>query len=112
MNIVETKHLVEFIDFLLRSGKAGTAAEIAEKIGVSERTIRSYFEQLQSLNIPVEYDCVLKTWRYSRPGRLALCFIEHEPISNADSNSKAFLPPLKYVVKHIFSFRSEMWLPT
>ncbi|MEJ5315622.1 MAG: HTH domain-containing protein [Tenuifilum sp.] len=93
MNIIETKHRLEYLDFLLRSGKAGTAAEIASKLGVSERTVRCYFEQLAIINVPLEYDHEHRTWRYSRPGKLTLSFIEHEPKSHTDSNSKAILPP-------------------
>ena len=36
MNIIETKHRLEYLDFLLRSGNAGTAAERASKQGDSE----------------------------------------------------------------------------
>ncbi|MDI3525959.1 MAG: hypothetical protein PWR03_142 [Tenuifilum sp.] len=36
MNIIETKHRLEYLDFLLRSGNTGTAAERASKQGNSE----------------------------------------------------------------------------
>ncbi|MEJ5315618.1 MAG: hypothetical protein WHS63_01280 [Tenuifilum sp.] len=36
MNIVETKHSLKYLDSLLRSSNAGTAAEIATKLGNSE----------------------------------------------------------------------------
>jgi len=91
MNIVESKRLIEYLDFILRSGNAGTAPEIADKLGVSERTVRNYFEQLESIKVPVEYNAILRTWKYSRPGRLALSFIEDEPNKhNADTPN---LPP-------------------
>lgn len=78
MNIIEPKRLLEYLNFLLLEGNAGTALEIADKLGVSERTVRYYFEQLESIKVPIEYDSTLRTWKYSRPGRLALCFIEDE----------------------------------
>lgn len=94
MNIIETKNLIEHLDYLLRSGKAGTASEIAKKLGVSERTVRCYFEQMASLNIPVEYDYTIKTWKYSRPGRLSLCFIEDKANYQAHIANTPNLPPI------------------
>ena len=111
MNILESKRLIEYLDFLLRSGNAGTAAEIADKLGVSERTVRCYFEQLATIKVPVEYNSVLRTWRYSRPGRLALSFIEDES-NNQNTDSPNLPPPHKYAVEHKIIYGSEVWLPT
>ena len=92
MNIVVSKRLIEYLDFLLQQGNAGTALEIADKHGVSERTVMSYFKQLSEIKVPVIYDFAHRTWRYSRPGRLALCFIEDE--SNNQNTNTSNLPPL------------------
>lgn len=108
MNLIESKRLIEYLDFLLRSGNAGTAPEIAHKLGVSERTVRNYFEQLESIKVPVEYNAILRTWKYSRPGKLALCFIEDEP----NKKPQTYPPPHKHAVEHKIINRSEMWLPT
>ncbi len=91
MNFIESKRLIDYLDFLLQQGNAGTAPEIADKLGVSERTVRCYFEQLESIKVPVEYNSTLRTWRYSRPGRLALSFIENE--SNNQNTDSPNLPP-------------------
>ena len=111
MNIVESKRLIEYLDFLLRSGNAGTAPEIADKLGVSERTVRNYFEQLESIKVPVEYNAILRTWKYSRPGRLALSFIEDEP-NNHNADTPNLPPPHKHVIEHKIINRAEVWLPT
>jgi len=47
MNFIESKRLIEYLDFLLQQGNAGTAPEIADKLGVSERTVRNYFETVR-----------------------------------------------------------------
>lgn len=91
MNFIESKRLIEYLDFLLQQGNAGTAPEIADKLGVSERTVRNYFEQLESIKVPVEYNSTLRTWKFSRPGRLAFCFIEDE--SNNQNTDTLNLPP-------------------
>jgi predicted DNA-binding transcriptional regulator YafY len=93
MNIIESKRLIDYLDFLLQPGNAGTAPEIADKLGVSERTVRNYFEQLESIKVPVEYNPTLRTWRYSRPGRLALSFIEDEP-NNHNTDTPNSPPPI------------------
>ncbi|MGE0078153.1 MAG: HTH domain-containing protein [Bacteroidales bacterium] len=85
MNIIESKRLLEYLDFLLQSGNAGTAPEIADKLGVSVRTVMSYFKQLEDINVPIIYDCKCRTWKYSRSGRLVLCFIEDESSSLTQS---------------------------
>ncbi len=86
MNYIEIKRVTDFLDYLVRTGNAGTAAEIADRLGVSERTVRSYFEQFETIGVPIEYNAVRRTWRYSRPGRLVLCFIEDESKNqNADT---------------------------
>ncbi|MGE0078114.1 MAG: HTH domain-containing protein [Bacteroidales bacterium] len=89
MNIIESKRLLEYLDFLLREGNAGTAPEIAEELGVSVRTVMSYFKQLNKIKVPVVYDCTLRTLKYSRSGRLTLRFIEDESSSpNQNTNAK------------------------
>ncbi|QKG80061.1 HTH domain-containing protein [Tenuifilum thalassicum] len=111
MNIIESKRLIEYLDFLLRRGNAGTAPEIADKLGVSERTVRSYFEQLENIKVPVEYNPTYRTWKFSRPGRLVLCFIEDES-NTQNTDTPNFHPPHKYAIKHKIIYRSEVWLPT
>ena len=98
MNFIESKRLIEYLDFLLQQGNAGTAPEIADKLGVSERTVRNYFEQLESIKVPVEYNAILRTWKYSRPGRLTLCFIEDET-NNLITDTSNFPPPPKNCFK-------------
>ncbi|BDX39698.1 hypothetical protein CYCD_30530 [Tenuifilaceae bacterium CYCD] len=91
MNIVESKRLIDYLDFLLQQGNAGTAPEIADKLGVSERTVMSYFKQLSEIKVPVIYNFARRTWKYSRPGRLTLCFIDDE--SNTQNIDTPNLPP-------------------
>lgn len=99
MNYSEIKRFTDYLDYLLRCGNAGTAAEIADRLGTCERTVRSYFEQLKSMGVPLEYDCVRRTWRYTRSGRLTLGFVDEDcgAACNADASTS---PPKKYVVEH------------
>lgn len=94
MNYLEIKRFTYYLDYLLRCGNAGTADEIANKLGICERTVRSYFDQLKSMGVPLEYDCVCRTWRYTRPGRLILGFVDEERDAAACNANPAFTPPV------------------
>lgn len=48
-----TAHLLALIE-LLQAGGVRTAAELAERLSVDERTVRRYIEHLLDLNMPVE----------------------------------------------------------
>ncbi|MGE0078112.1 MAG: HTH domain-containing protein [Bacteroidales bacterium] len=79
--------------FFYVSGNAGTTPEIAEELGISVRTVMSYFKQLNKIKVPVVYDCTFRTWKYSRSGRLVLCFIEDESNSpNQNTNATISSP--------------------
>ena len=78
MNYTEFKRVTDYLDFMLRTGNAGTATDIANKFGISERTLRTYFNQLKDMGVPIEYNSTCKTWRYTRPGKLTLTFIPED----------------------------------
>ncbi len=111
MNFIESKRLIEYLDFLLQQGNAGTALEIADKLGVSERTVMSYFKQLSEIKVPVVYDFTRRTWRYSRPGKLVLCFFDDKTNNqNTDSSNFPPPPPYKCAIKHTNYYNPEMTL--
>jgi len=93
MNYLEIKRFTDYLDYLLRCGNAGTADEIANKFGTCERTVRSYFDQLKSMGVPLEYDCVCRTWRYTRPGRLILGFVDEERNAAECNDESRLYPP-------------------
>ncbi|TXN29499.1 helix-turn-helix transcriptional regulator [Lacisediminihabitans profunda] len=48
-----TSRVLELLD-ILQSGGTRTGAELAERLGVDERTVRRYVEHLYALDVPVE----------------------------------------------------------
>ncbi len=111
MNYIEIKRVTDFLDFLVRSGNSGTAAEIADRLGVSERTVHAYFNQLKSIGVPLEFDRIRKTYHYTRSGRLILAFVPDEQDANFRKTATSTLPlPSKCAVKHKNIFYPEVWL--
>src|ERR1700722_4859357 len=48
-----TAHVLMLLE-LLQSGGVRTAAELADRLGVDERTVRRYVDHLLDLDVPVE----------------------------------------------------------
>jgi biotin operon repressor len=46
----------DYLHFLIRKGKTGCAEKLAEKTGISRRTLFEILEDLRDQGIPVEYD--------------------------------------------------------
>jgi predicted DNA-binding transcriptional regulator YafY len=51
---------METLLFLLKHGTTGCADDLAEKLGVSRRTIYNYFEVLQDQGVRIGYDSYRK----------------------------------------------------
>ncbi|MEZ4936661.1 MAG: hypothetical protein R2799_03620 [Crocinitomicaceae bacterium] len=63
-------------DFLIRHGMTGSPKECAQKLEISKSRFYEFLEELDLLDIPVEYDRSLKTYVYSKSGKLKLGFEE------------------------------------
>ena len=67
---------LEYMDFLIRSGKSGTLNEMALKLGVSRRTAFEYLGILESLGAEIEYNSVKKVYCYKCKGKFNFKFIK------------------------------------
>lgn len=74
MNFLKLKKYVDQLDSLLKQGCAGTASELAQKLGVSERTIRNHLQQLRDMGIEIVYDPKQKTYKYPSRGSIIFMF--------------------------------------
>ncbi len=74
MHFLKLKKYVDQLDFLLKQGCAGTASELAQKLGVSERTLRNHLQQLREMGIEIVYDPRLKTYKYPLKGSIIFMF--------------------------------------
>jgi predicted DNA-binding transcriptional regulator YafY len=69
MNI---KHLISLIE-LIKLQKTGSPAEIAKTLGVSERMVYKYLDELKhEFNAPVKYDRKKRTYFFDGYGNINL----------------------------------------
>ena len=78
MEFIKLNNYVELLDSLIRQESTGTAEEFAQKLGVSERTLRNHLQQLRELGIEIVYDYNRKTYRYTSKGRITFGFTPEE----------------------------------
>jgi predicted DNA-binding transcriptional regulator YafY len=69
------------IDQFIRTHETGTPAELADKIGISERSTYEYIRLMKDFGAPVEYSRQRRSYYYKEQGRFLISFLagEHEP---------------------------------
>lgn len=70
--------LVTRVDDLVYRKATGTPAELAEKLGSSERTVYRFINKLKSLDLPIAYSRQRKTYYYTQLGRMRIGFSPEE----------------------------------
>lgn len=66
---------VNYLDSLIRRGATGTPVQLAEKLGISERTWYKLRDELvNDLNVPLAYCSIRKTYYYEQDGELLFQF--------------------------------------
>lgn len=65
MTITNFHQKLSYLDHLIRSGRAGTADELAAKLEVSRSTLFSYLCELRDLNVIIEYNRYKRTYEYA-----------------------------------------------
>ena len=78
MDFIKINQYIRQIDSLIRHEHTGSAEEFAEKLGISERTLRSHLQQMRDIGIDVIYDYYKKTYRYAEKGRISFGFSQEE----------------------------------
>ena len=71
------------INKLIRLQATGTPKKLAARLGISERLIYHYVNDLRKLGAPVEYSSVLESYIYLDEGHLDISYKSHikeEPI--------------------------------
>lgn len=72
------KHIfqrLDRIDQLIRLKGTGTPAQLAEKIGLSERTMYAYIRLMKDFGAPVVYSRERQSYYYIREGRFIVRFL-------------------------------------
>ena len=71
----EIFHRLSRIDSLIRIKGTGTPSELAEKIGISERSTYEYLRLMKDFGAPVLYSRQRKSYYYKEDGRFTISFL-------------------------------------
>jgi predicted DNA-binding transcriptional regulator YafY len=63
------------IDRLIQIKGTGTPAELADKIGISERSIYEYIRLMKEFAAPIEYSRLRKSYFYKEEGQFSIGFL-------------------------------------
>ena len=74
MSIIKAKNIIERIDFLVRMRSTGCAGELAELIGLSERSLFYYLSELKELGAPVSWSRQENSYVYQENGKIEIGF--------------------------------------
>ncbi len=75
MPLTKLLQRLEYLDRLIRFKNTGTPTELAEKLGVSERTLYRMLEELRiDWKLPIAYDQDNQTYCYLEEGKLVIGF--------------------------------------
>lgn len=78
---------LERIDHLIRIKGTGTPADLATRIGVSERSIFEYLNLMKDLGAPIKYCQYRQSYYYDEEGSFVVSFlpkhtVKHLPIND------------------------------
>jgi DNA-binding IclR family transcriptional regulator len=85
--ILKARDLLVTLHQKIESRNTGTPAELAQRLGVTARTVHSYVNQLCELGAKIEYSRTNQTYYYIRPVEFKFGF---EPLDERfnDTNKK------------------------
>lgn len=66
---------IEWIDYLIRIKGTGTPAELASRIGVSERSVYEYLSLMKELGAPIKFCSYRETYYYDEEGSFTISFL-------------------------------------
>lgn len=67
------------IDYLIRIKGTGTPVQLADKLGLSERSVYEYLNLMREFGAPIKFDSYRETYYYEREGHFFVSFISpHE----------------------------------
>ena len=63
------------LDELIQVNDTGTPGELAQRIGILERSIYEYLKLMKSLGAPISYSRQLQSYYYEIEGMFAILFV-------------------------------------
>lgn len=66
---------LERIDYLIRIKGTGSPRQLADRLGLSERSIYEYLNLMKDLGAPIKYSNARHSYYYEHEGSFKLCFL-------------------------------------
>ncbi|NLR92887.1 MULTISPECIES: HTH domain-containing protein [Flammeovirga] len=73
---------IERIDHLIRKRGTGTPKELAHKLEITDRTLRSLLAQMRELGAEIYYDSHRMSYVYSKPHRFFFGYIHEDAVNS------------------------------
>ncbi len=67
MKFLENLKLVERIHHLIRRSATGQPSNLARRLGISERTLYRFIEEMRAMDFPIEYCSHWGSYFYTKP---------------------------------------------
>ena len=97
------------LHLLIRRAATGSAPEPATKLGISERQVYNYLQELRDMGLPIAYDNFRATYHYTRSVRFEF-IIEIQPLTDTELkeiNGGSPPPPEGGVLTAYFAINSN-----
>lgn len=85
MTLLKNVQRYKQLHSLIKRGATGNAKELAYKMGITERQVYNYIQELRDLDIPIQYDTVHSTYYYEKPVHFEF-FFGVLPLSDTELN--------------------------
>ncbi|MDD3568584.1 MAG: helix-turn-helix domain-containing protein [Bacteroidales bacterium] len=82
--ILKAKDLLVTLHQLIENGSTGSPAELAQRLGISERTVKRYIAQLRQMGADIRFSLHRNTYYYATPVTFKFGY---EPVFASDNNS-------------------------
>lgn len=69
------------LDYLIGTKSTGSAETLANRLGVSLRTLKQYIQYMRECGAPITFSKERRSYIYLKPGKFKICF-EHEKSTN------------------------------
>ena len=74
---------IQQLDALIRQKRTGPPEELANKLGISERWLYSFLEEVKTeLDCPIRYCRLQRSYVYDNPGKVFIGFLKYESLDN------------------------------
>ncbi|MFT3823007.1 MAG: HTH domain-containing protein [Chitinophagaceae bacterium] len=70
------------IDHLIRIKNTGTPAQLAKRLGVSERTVYEYLNLMKDFGAPIKFNNYRQSYYYDQDGCFSVSFSPSQQVKN------------------------------